>query len=91
MARPGIEVSSSSYYRNVYVSADQVRLLVVHKLDIPVLSIAGEKGIGKNQESLVRAFAANVTDTIVVKGAGHFLPEERPAQVTAALEVFLAN
>jgi pimeloyl-ACP methyl ester carboxylesterase len=91
MARPGIAIASSSYYREVYMSADEVRLLVARKLEIPVLSIAGEKGIGKNQEALVRAFAANLTGTIIVPGSGHFLAEERPGEVTAALKTFLAD
>jgi pimeloyl-ACP methyl ester carboxylesterase len=91
MSRPGVATSSSSYYRAAYHSAAEVRSLLVHKLDIPVLSIAGEKGIGKNQEPLVRAFANNVTQTIVLAGAGHFLAEERPSELVAALVSFLDN
>jgi pimeloyl-ACP methyl ester carboxylesterase len=91
MGRPGVSISSSSYYRKAYVSADEVRLLVVKKLEIPVLSIAGAKGIGANQEALVRAFAANLTGVVIVPGSGHFIAEERPSEVTAALKTFLAH
>lgn len=91
MARPGIAVSSSSYYRAVYVSADQVRALAEKKLEIPVLAIAGGKGIGANHEALVRAFATNLTANIILPGAGHFLAEERPKEVTEALQKFLAE
>jgi len=91
MARPGIATSSSSYYRAAYASAEQVRGLVAKKLEIPVLGIAGEKGIGANHDRLVRAFANNVTDNIIVPGAGHFLPEERPREVSAALKIFLSK
>ncbi len=91
MARPGIAVSSSSYYRSAYVSADQVRALVAKKLEIPVLAIAGEKGIGTNHESLARAFASNLAGNIIVPGAGHFVAEERPKEVAAALKTFLAK
>jgi pimeloyl-ACP methyl ester carboxylesterase len=90
MARPGIATSSSSYYRAIYQSADQVRALLANKLTIPVLAIAGEKGIGPNLEALTRAFAANLTNTLILPGAGHFLPEERPKEVTAALQTFFA-
>ena len=58
MARPGIAASSSSYYRAAYASADQVRALVEKKLDIPVLAVAGEEGIGVNHEALVHAFSS---------------------------------
>jgi pimeloyl-ACP methyl ester carboxylesterase/heme-degrading monooxygenase HmoA len=89
MARPGIAVSSSSYYRSAYKSADQVRELVKEKLAIPVLAIAGKEGIGANHEALVRAFSSNLVDNILIEGAGHFVAEERPLEVTAALRRFL--
>lgn len=91
MARPGIAASSSSYYRAAYASADQVRALVEKKLDIPVLAVAGEEGIGANHEALVRAFSSDIVNNIIVPGAGHFVPEERPAELTAALTAFLAR
>jgi pimeloyl-ACP methyl ester carboxylesterase len=91
MARPGVATSSSSYYRDAYLSAAQVRRLAVRKLQIPVLSIAGEKGIGTHQEALVRAVADNLAGLMVIPGSGHFLPEERPREVTAALMAFLAD
>jgi pimeloyl-ACP methyl ester carboxylesterase/heme-degrading monooxygenase HmoA len=91
MARPGIAASSSSYYRAVYKSADQVRGLITEKLAIPVLAVAGEKGIGANLEALVRAFSCNLVDNILLAGAGHFVAEERPLELTAALQGFLAT
>jgi pimeloyl-ACP methyl ester carboxylesterase len=91
MARPGIAVSSSSYYRAVYQSADEVRVLLAQKLEIPVLAIAGEKGIGAKQDALVRAFADHIEANIIVPGAGHFPVEERPVEVLATLKPFLAN
>jgi hypothetical protein len=68
MALPGIAASSSSYYRAAYASAVQVRALVERKLDIPVLAVAGEKGIGANHEALVRAFSANIVENVIVPG-----------------------
>lgn len=91
MARPGIATTSSSYYRAAYASADQVRALVERKLDIPVLAVAGEKGIGANHEGLARAFSSNIVDNIIVPGAGHFVPEERPAELTLAVKKFLGR
>ena len=91
MSRPGIATSSASYYRETYRSAEEVQKLVEKKLEIPVLAIAGEKGSGRNHEALVRAFAANLQGNLILPGAGHFLAEERPAQVSAALRSFLAD
>jgi hypothetical protein len=50
MERSGVARAGASYYRSAYRSADEVRALDVRKLDIPVLSIAGEKGIGALQQ-----------------------------------------
>jgi pimeloyl-ACP methyl ester carboxylesterase len=91
MTRPGLARSSASYYRAAYRSADEVRALIKRKLQIPVLSISGANGIGSKQEKFVRAFASNVKGSLVISGAGHFLPEERPAQVNAALSTFLTQ
>jgi pimeloyl-ACP methyl ester carboxylesterase len=90
MTRTGVPSSGASYYRALYESAAQVRTLIERKLDIPVLAIAGEKGVGKNHETLVRAFATNVRN-LIVPGAGHFLAEERPQQTLDALRAFLAE
>jgi len=60
MPRPGIATSSASYYRSAYRSADEVRALIAQrKLSTPVLSVAGEMGIGARQKAFVEAFAAN--------------------------------
>jgi pimeloyl-ACP methyl ester carboxylesterase/heme-degrading monooxygenase HmoA len=90
MTRPGISVSSSSYYRAAYRSAEQVRALLEAKLEIPVLAVAGKEGIGANHEALVRAFASNLAGNMILEGAGHFVAEERPMELAAALKSFLA-
>jgi pimeloyl-ACP methyl ester carboxylesterase len=91
IARPGIAASSSSSYRAAYASADQVHELVEKKLEIPVLAVAGEKGIGANHEALVRAFSTKIVESIIVPGAGHFVPEERPVELTMAFKTFLGR
>jgi pimeloyl-ACP methyl ester carboxylesterase/heme-degrading monooxygenase HmoA len=91
MSRPGVSVSSSSYYRAAYDTAEQVRKLIARKLEIPVLAIAGEKGVGGNHEAFVRAFAVTLRGNLILPGAGHFLAEERPKEVAAALKDFLAE
>lgn len=90
MARSGLATSSASYYRSAYETANQVRELVARKLDIPVLAIAGEKGVGGHHRSLVEAFAGKLYDSVVLSGAGHFIPEERPRETLAAILPYLA-
>jgi pimeloyl-ACP methyl ester carboxylesterase len=89
MARPGVATSSASYYRSAYETADQVHALVAQKLDIPVLAIAGEKGIGAHHRPLVEAFAQQLHDDVILGGGGHFLPEERPREALAAIVPYL--
>src|SRR5450631_2354239 len=52
-------------------------LIAKSKLKAPVLAVAGEQGIGANHEALVRAFASNLVDNLIVSGARHFVPEDR--------------
>jgi pimeloyl-ACP methyl ester carboxylesterase len=89
LGRPGVARSSASYYRAAYRSAEEVRNLIGQKLEIPVLSIAGEKGMGALQQSFVRSFASNLSASIVIPGAGHFIAEERPTEAASALKGFL--
>jgi pimeloyl-ACP methyl ester carboxylesterase len=88
--RRGAISAGAEYYRSAYASAEEVRRLNVKPLTIEVLAISGEKSIGGAQEALVRRWATNVT-SLVFAGAGHFLPEERPAEVTDALGRFFAH
>lgn len=90
MARPGVATSSASYYRAAYETVGQVRGLIEQKLTVPVLAIAGEKGIAGFQRPLVEAFADKLHDNVVLSGAGHFIPEERPREALAAIVPYLA-
>jgi pimeloyl-ACP methyl ester carboxylesterase len=89
--QPGAITSGAQYYRAAYESAKQVQELNKVKLSIPVLAISGEKSMNTYQEQFARNFASNVKRTIVLTGAGHFVAEERPAEVTQALLTFLAE
>jgi pimeloyl-ACP methyl ester carboxylesterase len=90
MARSGIARSSALYHRSAYATAEQTRALAVKKLEIPVLAIAGQNGLGAHHRSLVEAFADRLHDDIVLNGAGHFVPEERPSELLAAMTPFLS-
>jgi pimeloyl-ACP methyl ester carboxylesterase len=58
------------------------------KLTMPVLSIGGEKSLGKALSEQVKLVADNAT-VIVLPNAGHWILEEKPKETTDALLRFL--
>ena len=58
------------------------------KLTMPVLSIGGEKSLGKELGEQAKLVGTNVT-VIVLKDAGHWILEEKPAETMDALVKFL--
>jgi pimeloyl-ACP methyl ester carboxylesterase len=57
------------------------------KLTMPVLAVGGEKSFGSLQAVIMRHVATNVREA-VVKGSGHWLMEERPAETVALFGAF---
>ena len=66
------------YYRTIFEDAEQNKEYAKEKLlDIPVLIIGGEAGVGNLTTSSFQMVANNVTG-ITLPNIGHFIPEERP-------------
>jgi pimeloyl-ACP methyl ester carboxylesterase len=59
------------------------------RLTLPVLAIGGGKGIGEGVPNTMRLVADNVQSHIIPE-SGHWVAEEAPAQLLAALTPFLA-
>lgn len=57
-------------------------------LRMPVLAVGAEHGTGSRLAEWIRPIAPH-SQTLVVAGSGHFVPEERPAELLAALTPFL--
>ena len=55
---------------------------------MPVMAIGGERSFGENVGNAVRAVAPDV-QSVVIPDAGHFLAEESPDELLAALTPFL--
>jgi pimeloyl-ACP methyl ester carboxylesterase len=55
---------------------------------MPVLSIGGEKSLGKELRRQMKLVSTNVT-VIVLPDTGHWILEERPKETTEALVNFL--
>jgi pimeloyl-ACP methyl ester carboxylesterase len=60
------------------------------KLQMPVLTIEGDKAMGGALQAQAKLVATNVT-SIVMPDTGHWLMEQRPAETKAALNKFLLN
>ena len=54
---------------------------------MPVLAIGGEQGVGPAAELTMQAVAEQVQG-LVIPDCGHFLPEEAPKPLLAALLAF---
>jgi pimeloyl-ACP methyl ester carboxylesterase len=70
-------------------TAQNVTRSMGSKLTMPVLAIGGERSSMDGPEQLMKV-VANDVQGLVIPGAGHFLAEEAPEQVLAALTEFLA-
>jgi pimeloyl-ACP methyl ester carboxylesterase len=81
--REGV-LGSMGVYRAAFTSIEQTeplaRLLVGHKVAVPVVALGGDKSLGANVEKMLKLVAKNVEGE-VVSNCGHFLPEEDPAVV----------
>ena len=80
---------SFGFYRAWDATTAQNRQRMQSKLTMPVLAIGGETS-AMNAPELVMKIVANDVQGLEIPGAGHFIAEEAPEQVLAALAEFLA-
>jgi pimeloyl-ACP methyl ester carboxylesterase len=76
-------------YRAIDVSIAQNVQRKTRKLTLPVLAIGGGKGLGEGAANTMRLVAENVESKIIPE-SGHWVAEEAPEQLLAALMPFLA-
>ncbi|MHB9757245.1 alpha/beta fold hydrolase [Streptomyces sp. BYX5S] len=83
--------ASLAYYRDAAESARRNHeALERQRLTVPVLGISGSHGSIPDMAASLKPWADRVTG-VVVPDAGHFIPEEQPAAVAAALVDFIAE
>ncbi len=87
-SRPGRMKAAWEYFVSFPQAARDFAELSKTKLTMPVLSIGGEKSLGKELGDQAKLVGTDVT-VIVLKDAGHWILEEQPAATTAALVKFL--
>jgi pimeloyl-ACP methyl ester carboxylesterase len=80
--------SGFNYYRAIDTNGAQNARRVKTKLAMPVLLVAGEKGIGRAMIDGLIDIGDNVTSQIL-PGVGHYVPDEAPQALVDCLNRFL--
>ncbi|MGP3776125.1 alpha/beta fold hydrolase [Streptomyces sp. SDT5-1] len=83
--------ASLAYYRDAEESARRNReALELRHLTVPVLGVSSSHGSVPDMAASLAPWADRTTG-IVVPDAGHFIPDEQPAAVTAAITAFVSE
>lgn len=81
--------ASLAYYRDAAESARiNCEILDRRRLALPILGISSSHGSIRDMAESIRPWADNATG-IIVPGAGHYIPDEQPDAVVAALWGFV--
>src|SRR5262249_16493296 len=80
---------SFGWYRAIDADAALNQQRQAHHLTMPVLAIGGEKGLGEGTAMTMRLVADNA-QAAVIPGAAHWVAEQAPDKLLAALGPFLA-
>ena len=87
-SRPNRMRASWEYFVSWGRAAEDFAEMSQTKLNMPVLSIGGDKSLGQSLAAQMELVAKNVT-VVIVKNSGHWILEEQPKQTTEALVSFL--
>ncbi len=90
LAQPGNLRGGLEWYRAFPVDHENALAWKREPLTIPVLAIGGEHSYGLQIVSMLQEFGPDVTGGSVA-GCGHWMPEERPTEVTEQLLRFLSE
>jgi pimeloyl-ACP methyl ester carboxylesterase len=80
---------SFGFYRALDTTIAQDQQRKARRLDMPVLAIGGEASFGEHVADAMKLVADDVW-SLVLPGTGHFVAEESPDEMLAALGPFLA-
>jgi pimeloyl-ACP methyl ester carboxylesterase len=80
---------SLGFYRALDATLAQNEERRTRKLTMPVLAIGGEASYGEHVGDAMKHLADDV-QSVIITGAGHWVAEEKPDQMLAALTTFLA-
>ncbi|MFD8073444.1 alpha/beta fold hydrolase [Streptomyces sp. NPDC059718] len=80
---------SFGWYRDLDTTFAQNADRVKRRLTIPVLAIGGAQSVGEGVTTTMK-LAADDVQPLVIPGSGHWVAEEAPQELLAALTAFLA-
>ena len=80
---------SFGFYRAIFESAEQNEGRKTRRLAMPVLAMGGEQSGGENAGNAMKLVADDV-QIVVLEGSGHWVAEQAPDAILAALTSFLA-
>jgi len=80
---------SFEFYRAIPATTAQNQKRKERRLTLPVLAIGGAESSGEGVGNTMR-LAADDVQTVVLPGSGHWVAEQAPEQLLAALTTFLA-
>ena len=89
LARPGALRCSFGYYRALAGDRDDTLAWGRTLLPMPVLAVGTAGGYGAASARTIRRVARDVRD-VLIERCGHYPAEERPAELAAAIQTFLA-
>ena len=89
-AKPGALAALGGYFRAMWTNAEHDKASAARRLIMPVAAFGGEFSVGAGSAQSMSA-VADMVQTIIVPGSGHWLTEENPAFVIKELAVFLAE
>ena len=72
-------------YRTAFTTMAQTSPLTQDKVQVPIVAMGGEKGLGERVGQFCSMVAADV-ESVVIPDCGHFIPEECPEAVLEQLD-----
>lgn len=87
---PGAMRAAFSYYRTLPEDARQNRASAKTKLRIPTLAV-GAANAGRERTLQDLQVVAEQVRSVLIAECGHYVPEERPAELAAAITMFFAE
>ena len=85
LRRPGALHACFQPYRALPTTMEQNRRRVAERLPMPVLAVGGAASYGDRITGVAQQVAENVTG-VVIPDCGHYVPEEAPGPLLAALQ-----
>jgi pimeloyl-ACP methyl ester carboxylesterase len=64
-------------YRAAFISIEQTQPLTKTKVQMPIVALSGEKGLGSKVGEMLKLVSARV-EAFTTPDCGHFVPEECP-------------